>query len=89
MTIVIAPGSDGQLMGNATLACDCFKEGALHVTISGATVVFAGSDAERNNITFRGSLDSSRTILKMHYVVNGSGSARCESDEGDGSLVKR
>jgi len=89
MTIVIAPDSDGQLTGNATLASDCFKEGALHVTISGATVVFAGSDAERNNITFRGSLDSSRTVMNMHYVVNGSASARCESDEGEGNLVKR
>ncbi|HEX3353642.1 MAG TPA: hypothetical protein VHS34_12520 [Terriglobales bacterium] len=89
MTIVIAPGSDGQLSGSAKLASDCFKEGSLHVTINGATVVFAGSDAESNNITFRGSLDSSRTLLNMHYVVNGSASARCESDEGEGSLVKR
>ncbi len=76
-------------MGNASLASDCFKDGALQVTVKSSTVVFAGSDAEGNNITFRGALDDSRTLLKMHYVVNGSASARCESDEGEGSLVKR
>lgn len=89
ITIVIAPESDGQLIGKASLASDCFKDGDLHVTVTGATVVFAGHDPEGNNITFRGGLDNSRTILKMHYVVNGSASARCESDEGEGSLGKR
>ena len=89
MTIVIAPESNGQLMGKASLASDCFGDGDLHVIVTGETVVFAGHDAEGNNITLRGGLDDSRTILKMHYVVNGSASARCESDEGDGSLGKR
>lgn len=89
MTIVIAPESGGELMGKASLASDCFTEGNLHVTVTGPTVVFAGHDPEGNNITFRGGLDNSRTILKMHYVVNGGASARCESDEGEGSLGKR
>ena len=89
ITIVVAPEADGHLVGNASLASDCFKDGALQVTVKSSTVVFAGSDAEGNNITFRGALDDSRTLLKMHYVVNGSASARCESDEGEGSLVKR
>jgi hypothetical protein len=89
MTIVIGPDSGGQLLGNASLASDCFTDSVLHVTVDGSTVVFAGSDSGGNSITFRGGLDSSRTLLKMHYVVNGSASARCESDEGEGSLGKR
>src|SRR5437868_4810115 len=89
ITIVIAPEADGHLVGNASLASDCFSDGVLQVTVKGAAVVFAGSDPEGNNITFRGGLDDSRTLLKMHYVVNGSASAKCESDEGEGSLVKR
>jgi hypothetical protein len=89
MTIEIAPDSEGRLVGNASPAADCFKDTALQVMVNGATVVLSGSDPEGNNVTFRGGFDSSRTLLKMHYAVNGSASARCESDEGEGTLGKR
>jgi hypothetical protein len=43
-------------------------------------------DPERNNITFRGALDSSGTILNLTYVLNSSASGRCESDNGSRTL---
>lgn len=89
MTIVVAPDSHGELVGTASLASDCFEDSVLHVTVEGSKVVLAGSDSQGDSITFRGSLDSSGTILKLRYILNGSASARCESDEGEGSMGKR
>jgi hypothetical protein len=89
MTIVIAPDSHGELVGTASLASDCFEDSVLHVTVEGSKVVIAGSDSQGDSITFRGSLDSSGTVLKMRYILNSSASARCESDEGEGSIGKR
>lgn len=89
MTVVIAPDSHGELLGDASLASDCFEDSVLHVTVNGSKVVLAGSDSHGDSITFRGSVDSSGTILKMRYILNSSASARCESDEGEGSMGKR
>ncbi len=89
MTMVIAPAPDGELLATASFASDCVRDTVLHVTFEGPRVVLAGSDPDGNSITFRGALDSSTTLLKMRYILNGSASGRCELDEGDGSIGKR
>jgi hypothetical protein len=89
MTVVINLGPDGNLVGTTSSAADCFTDATLQVTLKGSRVVLAGSDAEGNNITFRGYLDSSGTILNLNYILNSSASGRCESDDGAGNLVKR
>jgi len=89
ITIVIAPSASGKLQGTTNLTADCFKNGVLQVIVTGLNVVFAGSDPEGNNVTFKGTLNSSGTLLNMTYIVNGSASGRCESDRGSGNLGKR
>ena len=42
-----------------------------------------------NNITVRGTVDATGTMLKANYILNGSASGRCEADGGTGSLAKR
>ncbi len=89
MTVVINLGPDGSLVGTTSSAADCFTDATLQVTLKGSRVVLAGSDAEGNNITFRGYVDSSGTILNLNYILNSSASGRCESDDGSGNLGKR
>jgi hypothetical protein len=89
MTVLIGLDSAGNLVGTTSSAADCFTDATLQVTVKGSSVVLAGSDPEGNNITFRGALDSSRTILNLSYVLNSSASGRCESDDGSGTLGKR
>ena len=75
-------------LARTSSAADCFKDGSLQVTVKGSKVLLAGSDPEGNNITFRGSLDSTGTLLNLNYVLNSSASGMCESDDGSGTLGK-
>ena len=89
MTVVITPNSQGHLVGSSSLNSECLKGAQLKVTVTGATVVLAGSDEAGNNITVRGTVDNTGTLLKANYILNGSASGRCETDDGTGSLGKR
>jgi hypothetical protein len=88
MTVSIAPGTDGELLGTTSVAAECFKDLVLHVIIHGSKVVLAGSDENGSSVTFKGALDDSGTILNLDYIVRGSG-GKCESDVGAGSVGKR
>jgi hypothetical protein len=89
MTVVINPDSRGHLIGSSTLNSDCLKDVRLEVTITGSKVVLAGSDEEGDNITMRGTVDRTATLLKASYILNGSATGRCETDDGTGNLAKR
>jgi hypothetical protein len=67
----------------------CLKGTQLEVTVTGSTVVLAGSDKAGNTMTLRGSLDSTGTLLKSTYVLNGSATGACETDDGTGTLAKQ
>jgi len=89
MTVVINPDARGHLVGNSTLNSDCLKGAQLEATVTGSKVVLAGSDEEGDSITVRGTVDSTGTLLKATYILNGSASGRCETDDGAGSLARR
>src|SRR6266567_3233535 len=72
MTVVITPDSNGHLVGVSDLVSECVRGVKLQVTVNGANVVLAGSDAEGDSITLRGTVDTSGTLLKLRYIVNGS-----------------
>jgi hypothetical protein len=89
MTVVINPDSRGHLIGSSTLNSDCLKDVRLEVTVTGSNVVLAGSDENGDNITVRGTVDKTGTLLKASYILNGSATGRCETDNGAGNLAKR
>ena len=89
MTVVINPDSRGHLIGSSTLNSDCLKDVRLEVTVTGSKVVLAGSDENGDNITVRGTVDKTGTLLKASYILNGSATGRCETDDGTGNLAKR
>jgi hypothetical protein len=89
MTLVISADSDAHLIGTASLNSDCLKNAKLVVTVTGSNVVLAGSDEEGDNMTVRGIVDSTGTLLKASYILNGSASGRCETDDGTANLGKR
>lgn len=89
MTVVITPNSRGHLVGNSSLNSHCLQGAKLQVTVNGSTVVLAGSDEEGNTMTVRGTVDSTGTLLKSTYILNGSVSGKCETDDGTGTLGKR
>jgi hypothetical protein len=89
ITVVITPNSKGHLTGNSSFNSDCLKGAKLEVTVTGSTVVLSGSDAEGDNMTVRGTLDNTGTLLTVTYILNGSASGRCETDDGTGTLGKR
>jgi hypothetical protein len=89
MTVVINPDSRGHLIGSSTLNSDCLKDVRLEVTVTGSKVVLAGSDEEGDNITMRGTVDKTGTLLKASYILNGSATGRCETDDGTANLAKR
>ncbi len=89
MTVVINPDSNGHLIGTSTLNSNCLKEVRLEVTVKGPQITLAGSDDEGDNITVRGTVDGTGTMLKANYILNGSASGRCETDGGTGNLSKR
>jgi hypothetical protein len=89
MTVVISPDSNGHLVGASTLNSDCLKDVRLEVTVKGPEITLSGSDDEGNNITVRGKVDNTGTMVKANYILNGSASGRCETDGGTGNLAKR
>lgn len=89
ITVVIDANSGGHLVGNSTLNSHCLKAAQLVVTVTGSTVVLAGSDKAGDNMTLRGLLDNTGTLLKSAYILNGSATGGCETDDGTGTLTKR
>jgi len=89
ITVEINPDARGHLIGTSSLSSDCLKGAKLQVTVTGAKVVLAGSDEEGDNITVRGTLDASGTLLRSTYILNGSATGKCETDDGAGDLAKR
>ena len=89
MTVVIDPDSQGHLIGSATLNSDCLRDVRLEVTVAGSRVVLAGSDEDGDSITVRGTIDKTGTLLKAKYILNGSATGRCETDDGTADLARR
>jgi hypothetical protein len=89
MTVEISQDSSGTLIGSASLNSDCLKGVQLQVTVTGSKVVLAGSNEAGHNLTVRGTLDKTGTMLKSTYILNGSATGSCETDDGSGDLVKR
>jgi hypothetical protein len=79
----------GKITGNSTLTSKCLKGATLQVTVDGSTVVLAGSDDNGNNVTVRGLLDDSGTVLTSTYILNGSATGGCETDDGTGTMMKK
>src|SRR6266705_2988132 len=67
MTVVISPDSKGHLVGASTLNSHCLKDLYLEVTIKGTEITLAGSDDDGDNITVRGTVDTTGTMLKANY----------------------
>lgn len=89
ITVILGPDSHGRMVGNASVVAACLKTHRLQATVNGSNVVLAGSDADGDNVTFRGTLDSTGTLLTMSYILNGSAGHRCETDQGTGTMGKR
>ena len=89
ITVVINPDSRGHLVGDSTLDSDCLKSAKLVVTVTGSEVVLAGHNKEGDNITVRGTLDKTGTVLTSTYILNGSATGGCETDNGTGTLAKQ
>jgi hypothetical protein len=89
ITVEINPDATGHLIGKSSLNSHCLKGATLQVMINGSNVVLAGSDEEGDNITVRGTIDSSGTVLQSTYILNGSATGTCETDNGTGQLGKR
>lgn len=88
-TITITQDANGNLRGAAVLNSNCMTQGALVIRFSGSTIYLVGSDRESDNITFRGTLDSTGTQMNLSYILNASASGRCETDQGNGTLTKQ
>ena len=89
MTVSISPDAKGRLIGTSSLNSDCLKDAQLQVTVTGSKVVLAGSNKEGDTITVRGTVDATGTLLKSTYILNGSATGKCETDDGTGELAKR
>ena len=89
ITVVISPDASGNLVGASSVSSDCLKDGTLQITVKGSNIILAGGDTEGDHITFTGTIDKTGTLLNLHYVLNSSASARCESDDGTGTMGKR
>ena len=89
ITVEINPDGRGHLIGSSSLSSDCLQGTKLQVTVTNTKVVLAGSDEEGDNITLRGTVDATGTRMKSTYILNGSASGKCETDDGAGDLAKR
>src|SRR5271168_3185647 len=84
VTIEIGPDAKAHIVGEGS---PCFTDADLVVTTTGPeTVTLAGSSKAHENVTFKGTLDGNEKQLEVTYIVNGSGSGRCETDRGAGTL---
>ena len=89
ITVKINKNSKGHFVGDASLVSDCLDSPHLNVTVNGSNVVLEGNDTKGDGVSFRGTLDTTGTVLSLKYVINGSPSGRCEIDNGSGSMGKR
>ena len=89
LTVVISADSEGHLVGSSSLNSDCLKGAHLRVSVTGSKIVLAGGNEAGDNLTVRGEIDNSGTLAKAEYVLNGSATGSCETDDGTGSLAKR
>jgi hypothetical protein len=89
ITVVINTDAGGHLVGTSSVSSDCLRDGSFQVTVNGSNIVLTGSDDDHTHITFRGTIDTTGTLMSLKYILNGSASARCESDDGTGTMVKR
>jgi hypothetical protein len=89
ITVKINKNSSGYLVGDASVVSDCLDSHKLEVTSNALNVVMAGSDAAGDTVSFRGTVDSTGSVLSLHYIINGSPSGRCEIDDGAGTMGKR
>jgi hypothetical protein len=87
--ILINKDSSGRIIGDSTLGSHCLKGAHLEVTVTGSSVVLAGSDQQGDNMTVQGSLDVTGTLLNSTYILNGSATGGCETDDGTGTLQKK
>src|SRR5438874_11678367 len=67
MTVVINPDSRGHLIGSSSLNSECLKGAQLEVTVTGSSIVLAGSDEGGDSMTVRGTVDSTGTLLRAGY----------------------
>jgi hypothetical protein len=89
VTLIINQGVGAKLTGALNLISRCARNADLEVTTDGPYIELAGSDPDGDSITIKGVLDAKGTQLSMTYIVNGSPSGRCETDDGSGTLTKR
>lgn len=89
ITVKINSDTSGRLVGDSSLVSQCLDNHRLQVTVNGSNIVLAGSDAKGDSVTFTGTIDSTGTLLNLTYIINGSASARCEIDNGSGTMGKR
>jgi hypothetical protein len=88
LTVKITPNGKTHFIGDSSLNSVCMKGAKLQITVTGTQVVLAGSDAEGDNLTLRGTLDPTATMLQASYILNASASGECETDDGTGNLAK-
>ena len=89
ITVVINADSQGNLVGKSTLTSRCVKHAQLKVKVEGSKVELAGSDAQGDNLTLRGTLDDTGTILNSSYILDGSATGKCEPEGGKGTLTRQ
>jgi hypothetical protein len=89
VTVVMHRDPGGHLVGTSTLNSDCLKEAQLEVAVTGSKIVLSGSDEQGDNITVRATVDKAGTLLKSNYILAGSATGRCETDDGMGTLAKQ
>ena len=89
VTLIINQGLDVKLTGAVNLISPCIRNADLDVTTTSSTIVLAGTDSEDDTITFKGSLNDDATQMAMSYILNGSPSGDCETDDGSGTLTRK
>lgn len=89
VSLSITQDVHGNLHGKANIVHPCVKDSDLIVTVVGNNIVLGGSDADGDTVTFRGTINPEGKLLDLSFVINGSPSARCETDQGRGSMAKQ
>lgn len=89
MTVVVTKNGNTHFVGDSSMNSDCLRGAKLQVAVTNGSVVLAGSTDEGDNITVRGTLNATGDILQASYILNGSASGKCETDDGKGQLAKR